>query len=63
MNPLKQPDTVGLTKLTFVQYLISLSVAYKKSSIINTCIEKFLGFNLYFCSKEIVKNNLGLEKC
>jgi hypothetical protein len=24
---------------------------------------KFLGFNLCFWSKEIVENNLGLEKC
>jgi hypothetical protein len=34
----------------------------KKSFIIISCLERFLGFNLYFCSKEMVENNLELEK-
>jgi hypothetical protein len=42
---------------------IPLSVAYTKSSVSNSCLEYFLGFNLCFCSKEIVENNFGLEKC
>jgi hypothetical protein len=41
---------------------IPLSVAYKKSFMINPCLEEFLGVNLCFCSKEIMENNLWLEK-
>jgi hypothetical protein len=28
----------------------------------NPCLEEFLEFNLYFCIKEFVENNIWLEK-
>jgi hypothetical protein len=34
----------------------------QKSSIINSCLEYFIEFNLYFCGKEIIENSLELEK-
>jgi hypothetical protein len=40
----------------------SLVVAHKFFSISNICLEYFLGFNICFCSRELVENNLWLEK-
>jgi hypothetical protein len=46
----------------FACMFISFPLAHTKSFMINPYVEEFLEFNLCFCSKEIVKNNLWLEK-
>jgi hypothetical protein len=48
--------------LIFAWMFILVSVVHTKSYIIKSGLEQFLRFNIYFCSKEIIENNLYLEK-